>query len=194
MAQSVKNYEIIFNGYVIYDVSVTPEAGLVCRLHHTSTILITIPKYKRLVEGNNRFFKEEYLCMNLYYPTEYDEGNSLLVEFEDGYYMLITSDIYLFKPNQDIIDFYSVVTNSGMTVPVMIGEDSVYCFYWGEFKYPKNDQTMDPTFHSYDKGSGTEEKIDLDILFDVVDFDRPYQISGQKYWEKGGFTSATLSK
>jgi len=194
-----KTYHIIFNGYILYDVIVS-EAGISCKYHSygaqfdyhgVNEPLLTIPKYKRILEGNNRFFSQEYLDkMNLYYPTPYDRGNALLVELENGLYMLITDDVYLFEPGEEIVDFYSVLTDSDMTIPVMIGEKSVFCFYWGPHKFPKTAKTMDPIFHSYDTNLEEAEKIPVDIIIDEEWSDHKMNVVGRIYNERGGFYSA----
>jgi hypothetical protein len=90
--------------------------------------------------------------INIYYepnnPQTY--GNCVLAQITPSGYILITGDILYFETDDPIQDLFSAMTNNGMIIPIIVGTDRVYCFYWGGFSFPRSDLTLDPLYHSYD--------------------------------------------
>jgi hypothetical protein len=83
---------------------------------------------------------EEFKCNKIFIPKGYDgidilsgimkdhksfRGNSVLLQVKDKY-VYIGSEIYEFKPSDEIIEYYSQVGNSDVPYPVAIGKENVY--------------------------------------------------------------------
>ena len=83
---------------------------------------------------------EEFKCDKIFIPKGYDgidilsgimkdhksfRGNSVLLQVIDKY-VYIGSEIYEFKPSDEIIEYYSPVGNNDVPYPVAIGKENVY--------------------------------------------------------------------
>jgi len=83
---------------------------------------------------------EEFKCDKIFIPKGYDgiyifngimkdykeyRGNSVLLQVKDKY-VYIGSEIYEFKPSDEIIEYYSPVGNNDVPYPVAIGKENVY--------------------------------------------------------------------
>jgi hypothetical protein len=74
----------------------------------------TIEDYEKLFVGKSE--ENEWTKKSGYFGPEYD-GNALLVKCKPDRYIVITSHVFEFAPNSEIVEFYSPVGNSEVSDP-----------------------------------------------------------------------------
>jgi len=198
----VKTYRIIDNGYAAFLAEVDYDASSVRvgSLEHSkdtmTDVVLTIPKFLRCWVGDNRPRNTEAYknVVNVYFRPELGKlnfGNCLLFQISDTGYILVTMEIIYFELHEQIVDFFSALTNSAMVIPIIVCEHSVLCSYWDMLSYPKTDITLDPLFHAYDDNCKQGRSIPayylVGRLFDSV---RHEKYRGSVEWNDGLFETS----
>jgi len=90
-------------------------------------------------------------------------GNTLLFQIDDNRYLHIGSEIYEFETIDEIIEYYSIVENNDVPLPIAIGTEYVYGLvnktYINKTDFLPNQNWLDISYDDIDYGNNIKVKI-----------------------------------
>jgi hypothetical protein len=128
---SGKNYFIHDNGGRPFMVNVDGRKVKVYKFTSKDIEADDPEQYQKLIKEFDveQYFIGEDDSVN----TKFGEGNSILLELDDGVYVYIGSEIYQFEPDDQILEYHSTIGNSDVPYPITLGEENAYFMLDGKY-------------------------------------------------------------